>query len=63
MLLNIHTRPDFIAYEIESLPCIAVTFWKSVYKLPLLVWMVRAKADLTKARKLGANAIFESLRV
>jgi glycerophosphoryl diester phosphodiesterase len=63
MLLNIHTQPDFIAYEIESLPCAAVTFWRSVYKLPLLTWTVHTKADLQKARDLEANIIFERLRV
>jgi len=63
MLLNIHTRPDFIAYEIGSLPSVPVTFWQSVYKLPLLTWTVRTKADLQKARGLGANVIFERLRV
>jgi len=63
MLLNIRTRPDFIAYEIGSLPCVPVAFWRSVYKLPLLAWTIQTEADLQRARKLEANVIFEHLRV
>jgi len=63
MLLNIHTRPDFIAYEIDSLPNAAVVFWRSLFRLPLLTWTISTKADLQKSRDLGANIIFEHLRV
>ena len=63
MLLNVQTRPDFIAYEISSLPHLAVSFWRKVYKMPLLTWTINTKAELQKARKLGANVIFEQLRV
>lgn len=63
MLLNVRTRPDFIAYEIGSLPSGVVTFWQSVHKIPLLVWTIRTKAELQKAHDLGANVIFECLSV
>lgn len=57
MILNIITKPDFIAYDIKSFPNSKVE--KS--KKPILIWTIRNKDELEEAKKYGDSFIFEKI--
>lgn len=59
LVLNIWTKPDFIAYKFEdrkNLPNrIAIGFWK----IKGFAWTIKNREDLTQAEKEGYSVIFE----
>ena len=61
MLFNILTKPDFIAYDLQSLPN------KKVARLgknhPVLVWTITSDDELSDAKKYGDSFIFEGFEV
>lgn len=61
MALNVMTKPQFIAYDIEAMPSLSVSFWKAILGVPLLLWTVQSADDIVKASEYGANIIFESV--
>ncbi len=61
MLLNAAARPHFIAYDVDAVPNVAVRVWRLLLRAPLLVWTVQTAAQLQRARKYGANVIFEDI--
>jgi glycerophosphoryl diester phosphodiesterase len=52
-------RPHFIAYEFEALDPVRRHLFKTLFRVPILVWTVRSMEDWNAARRAGANAIFE----
>ena len=55
--LNFLTKPDFVNYDIGSLPT-----KKSRYSgLPLICWTVRTEEQKKKAEDLGINFVFENV--
>lgn len=58
MALNGLSRPDFIVYQLEGLPAVAVSRRRR-RGLPVLVWTVRSPADEQRARQFADNIIFE----
>ncbi len=60
MVMNVATRPHFIGFQIEAMPSLAVTFWRRVLRIPILLWTVRTTDQLHTAQRFGANPIFES---
>lgn len=62
MAWNAVTRPQFIAFDVDSMPSIGVQLWRSLLRIPLLLWTVRTEEQAKKAERYGANLIFEDLR-
>ena len=58
MLLNFLTKPDFIAYDISSLPNGRVARYRH-RKMPVLIWTIRSTEALKSAAKYGDGFIFE----
>jgi glycerophosphoryl diester phosphodiesterase len=54
-------RPDFIGYDLQSLPYWATDATRSA-GLPLLAWTVRTPEDLERGQQLADNVIFEHVR-
>ncbi len=54
-------RPDFVAYELWSLPYWAPSAWRRMGGL-LLAWTVRDEGGLRRAREVADNVIFEYVR-
>ncbi len=61
LLLAPALRPSFIAYEINSLPCLPVTLAREVLRVPILAWTIRTEEELRRARKHADNVIFENV--
>lgn len=61
LLLNRWSQPHFIAYDIRCLPHGAVTRAKRGGAF-VLAWTVDTAENLTRARKLADNVIFETIR-
>lgn len=59
MYFNIITKPDFISYDIRSIPNKKITKLKE--KMPILGWTVKTPSDLEKAKKYCNNFICENL--
>jgi glycerophosphoryl diester phosphodiesterase len=56
------TRPHFVAYYIRDLPALAPLFAQHILGMKLLTWTVHSEADRRKARRWGAQMIFEGFR-
>jgi glycerophosphoryl diester phosphodiesterase len=56
------TRPHFIAYGVKDLPALAPLIVRTVFRLPLLTWTVRSKADRARAVRWADQFIFEGIR-
>lgn len=56
------TRPHFIAYGVKDLPALAPLIARAVFRLPLLTWTVRSKADRARATRWADQFIFEGIR-
>jgi glycerophosphoryl diester phosphodiesterase len=54
-------RPHFIAYDVRALPALAPGIARDVFRLPLLTWTVRSKADRTNAQLFADAMIFEGI--
>ena len=57
--LNFWTKPDFISYDIRSLPNKRIE--KIRHKMPILGWTVRSRQDLAIAKKYCDNYICENI--
>ena len=57
----ISARPQFLAWTIHGLPHWAPSLARRL-GLPLLSWTVRTAEELARARRCGANPIFETVR-
>lgn len=62
MVANLQVRPSFLAYEVDALPDAFLAFWRRALGVPLLLWTVRTEDQLDRARRYGANVIFENVR-
>lgn len=60
LLLNVRTRPDFIAYRFEDRGNLSLRLCRSVYKVQEVSWVVRDRADMEKAEAAGNLVIFEN---
>lgn len=60
--LNFLSAPDFLAHDIRCLPNRSVERQRKRRRIPLLAWTVRTDAQLTAARQLADNIIFEAIR-
>jgi len=57
MLLNLVSRPDYIAYDIRALPLWAAIIIRKT--APLILWTVRTEEEKQVAEKIGNNYIYE----
>ena len=62
LLLTWMSRPDFIAYEHQSLPYWPVSLHRAFGGRPILAWTVRSVDGLEHATNHADNVIFESVR-
>ncbi len=53
------TRPDFVAYRVDDLPCFAAMSWKALTGAPILTWTVRTDEQREKAARWADQIIFE----
>jgi len=60
--LNFLSAPDFLAYDLRCLPNRFVERQRNRRNIPLLAWTVRTNEELTRARRLADNVIFEDIR-
>lgn len=61
-LMNWYSKPNFIAYDINLLPCWAVSIQKKL-GIPILAWTIDTKVKKEKAMKYADNIIFEGIKV
>ena len=61
MLLNVLSRPDFLAFDIRAMPNASVSAWRTILEMPLLLWTITKPEELVEARKYDANVIFEAI--
>ncbi len=59
LLLNVRTRPDFIAYRFSDRDCLSLKLCRSFYKVQEASWTIRGKADMDTAEAAGSLVIFE----
>ncbi|MBL4758247.1 MAG: glycerophosphodiester phosphodiesterase [Rhizobiales bacterium] len=62
MLHWFRAKPDFVAYGIHSLPCVAPLVVRFLLWKPILTWTVRTRAEHQRARIFANNIIFENFR-
>ena len=60
-LLNFVSRPHFLVYEIEGLPCWAVS-WRRALGMKVIAYTARNAADVARAKRVADNFIFEGFR-
>ncbi len=60
LLLNVRTRPDFIAYRFEDRGNLSLKLCRSFYKVQEASWTVRDKAVMEQAEAAGNLVIFEN---
>jgi glycerophosphoryl diester phosphodiesterase len=54
-----HTRPHFIAYNVDELPAPAPWIARNIFGLPLLTWTVRTPEQRARAARNADQMIFE----
>ena len=59
MLFNFITKPDFIAYDLHSMPNKKVAKYKNK-NYPVFIWTVRSDEELENAKKYGDSFIYEN---
>lgn len=62
MLLNFITKPNFIAYGLQSLPNKRVAKYRNK-NYPILAWTIRLNKDLEKAKKYSDSFIYEKIKI
>lgn len=62
MLMNVLTKPQFIAFDIDAMPSIPVRLWRLILRVPFLLWTVRTREQMRAAERYHANMIFEEIR-
>lgn len=55
-------RPHFVAYDIEAMPMLAPSIWRTVLRRPLLAWTVSTEENKARARQMADAMIFEKIR-
>jgi glycerophosphoryl diester phosphodiesterase len=60
MAANFITKPDYISYELESLPSRYVNFWHHKKKRPNITWTVTRESEEERAEYLADNYFFDS---
>jgi len=60
-LLNAVSRPDFLLYDLDGLPCWSVS-WRRRLGAKVVAYTVRDAAGAAKARAVADNFIFEGIR-
>lgn len=63
MVLNLITKPDFIAYNHKYSRNIFFRFYTKVCKIPAFAWTIRSKEELEHARKNFEKFIFEGFEI
>jgi glycerophosphoryl diester phosphodiesterase len=59
MMLNVISRPDFLAYDKNSRNSIFVKLTTKLYKRPQFVWTPKGQEEIEYAKSLGEYPIFE----
>lgn len=59
LLLNILSRPDFIAYDRRMLGGFALFVQRNLFRVPLAVWTVKCEADYQRLKGQAQMVIFE----
>jgi glycerophosphoryl diester phosphodiesterase len=62
MVLNLLTKPHYIAFDIRAMPSLPVKFWRTVLRTPLLVWTISDQNSVARAKRYANNYIFEGVR-
>lgn len=62
LVFNPVTKPDFINYHIDDLPYLPVMFYRKV-GISLLGWTIKKEEQLTKAKNICDNFVFENIPV
>ena len=62
LLLNFHTRPDFIAYDMNAKGFIAPRIQRLLFRMPMAAWTVKDKGDCEACLRRGEMPIFEGFR-
>ena len=60
LLLNVRTRPDFIAYRFSDRGNLSLRLCRSLYGVQEASWTIRSKADMDAAEAAGSLVIFEN---
>ncbi|PSN14964.1 glycerophosphodiester phosphodiesterase [filamentous cyanobacterium CCP5] len=60
LLLNGASAPNFVAYDLRSLPSLPTTVTRRLFGLPLIAWTVRSPEDKAKASRWADNYIFDA---
>jgi len=60
MCMNLITKPDFVAYDLNSITEKIVKRLKRK-NIPLILWTIRSDEDLKKAKKYGSSVIYEKI--
>ena len=60
LLLNVRTRPDFIAYRFSDRDNLSLRLCRSLYGVQEASWTIRSKADMDAAEAAGNLVIFEN---
>ena len=59
LLLNVYTRPDFVAYEFKSREKLALRLNKKCFGVREVNWTIRSREDMLAAEAMGNLVIFE----
>ena len=59
LVLNLATRPDFVAYKFADRKDLPFQIYRKVWKLPAACWTIDTPADYAAAKKDGQTPIFE----
>ena len=59
LLMNVLSRPDFVAYKFEDRRGLSPRLCETVWRPRRVTWTVRSKADLEQAEAEGRTVIFE----
>ncbi|NLB89956.1 MAG: glycerophosphodiester phosphodiesterase, partial [Clostridiales bacterium] len=59
LLVNVLSRPDFIAYQYEYDRNVAMWIMENFFKVPLVAWTVKSKKEYLKVKEKYSLQIFE----
>ena len=59
LLMNVGTKPDFVAYKFEDRNGLSLRLCRAFWKPMEVSWTIRSKADMETAEKEGKLVIFE----
>lgn len=61
MRYNRLIKPNFISYNLHSLPFWRVWVARKIFKIPVVAWTIQNKTDLIKSKRYCDNFIFEHI--